>query len=121
MVTILVLSGFYTFTETEDFHAIDPLSFHSSPSTTIVAFIMSSKDSKDPITLHIIEPLYKFAKESQMLLHIMAKPNKKEFLQIALMTTMGLLIFGFIGFFVKLSSIPIRSLLRLTLPDSLSY
>jgi protein translocase SEC61 complex gamma subunit len=82
---------------------------------------MSSKDSKDPITLHIIEPLYKFAKESQMLLHIMAKPNKKEFLQIALMTTMGLLIFGFIGFFVKLSSIPIRSLLRLTLPDSLSY
>ena len=56
-----------------------------------------------------------------MLLHIMAKPNKKEFLQIALMTTMGLLIFGFIGFFVKLSSIPIRSLLRLTLPDSLSY
>ena len=39
------------------------------------------------------------------------KPDRKEFMQVAKATTVGFLVMGFIGFFVKLVHIPINNIL----------
>ena len=82
---------------------------------------MSSTKAKDPITTIIVDPLLKFAKESQMLINIMKKPDQKEFAQIAFATGMGFLLVGFTAFFVRLCCMGVRNLLHITLPESLMY
>jgi len=58
-----------------------------------------------------IEPARKFFKDSSRLLKRCTKPDAKEFRKIAQATTVGFLVMGFIGFFVKLIHIPINNIL----------
>ena len=71
--------------------------------------IMASR--KDPITENVIDPLWQFAKQSKMLINVCTKPDRKEFAKIATATSVGFLIMGFIGFFVKLVHIPINQII----------
>ena len=66
---------------------------------------------KDPITENVIDPLWQFAKQSKMLINVCTKPDRKEFAKIATATSVGFLIMGFIGFFVKLVHIPINQII----------
>ncbi|GAX21738.1 protein transport protein SEC61 subunit gamma and related proteins [Fistulifera solaris] len=59
----------------------------------------------------LVEPLRQFAKDSLHLVQKCTKPDRKEFTQIARATSIGFLIMGFIGFFVKLIHIPINNIL----------
>lgn len=59
----------------------------------------------------LVEPLKQFAKDSMHLVKKCTKPDRKEFLNIARATSVGFLIMGFIGFFVKLIHIPINNIL----------
>ena len=59
----------------------------------------------------LVEPLRQFAKDSLHLVQKCTKPDRKEFTQIARATSIGFLIMGFIGFFVKLVHIPINNIL----------
>jgi protein transport protein SEC61 subunit gamma-like protein len=65
----------------------------------------------NPLFEHIINPLWKFAKDSKRLIQKCTKPDRKEFTKIASATGVGFLIMGFIGFFVKLVHIPINNIL----------
>jgi protein transport protein SEC61 subunit gamma-like protein len=56
-------------------------------------------------------PLIKFADDSIKLLRKCNKPDRKEFMKIAIATGIGFLIMGFIGFFVKLIFIPINNII----------
>jgi len=58
-----------------------------------------------------IEPARKFAADSIRLINRCTKPDAKEFKKIALATTVGFLVMGFIGFFVKLIHIPINNII----------
>jgi len=71
----------------------------------------SSEQTKDPITQYVVDPLWGFAKQSKMLINVCSKPDRKEFQQIAIATSVGFLIMGFIGFFVKLVHIPINQII----------
>jgi len=62
-------------------------------------------------TVQIVEPLRKFAKESIMLLRRCTKPDRKEFQKVAVATSIGFGVMGFIGFFVKLIHIPINQII----------
>ncbi|KAH3764556.1 protein transport protein Sec61 subunit gamma [Pelomyxa schiedti] len=53
----------------------------------------------------------KFAKDSHQFLVMCEKPTWKEFSKLALGTTIGFCIMGFIGFFVKLVHIPINNII----------
>lgn len=66
---------------------------------------------KDPLTANIIDPALDFLKRSKMLINVCSKPDRKEFTQIAVATSVGFLIMGFIGFFVKLVHIPINQII----------
>eukprot|EP00636_Phaeomonas_parva_P010377 CAMPEP_0118852016 /NCGR_PEP_ID=MMETSP1163-20130328/1215_1 /TAXON_ID=124430 /ORGANISM="Phaeomonas parva, Strain CCMP2877" /LENGTH=70 /DNA_ID=CAMNT_0006784415 /DNA_START=303 /DNA_END=515 /DNA_ORIENTATION=+ len=59
----------------------------------------------------IVVPLRKFYKESLNLVRKCKKPNRKEFMVIARATSVGFLIMGFVGFFVKLVHIPINNII----------
>jgi len=59
----------------------------------------------------VIEPLTEFGKNSVMLINKCTKPNRKEFIRIAMATGVGFCIMGFIGFFVKLIHIPINNII----------
>ena len=65
----------------------------------LLSIIMASR--KDPITENIIDPLWQFAKQSKMLINVCTKPDRKEFTKHIVATSMGFLVMGFIGFFVK--------------------
>ena len=71
----------------------------------------AAPSTKDPISAHIIDPLWGFAKNSKMLINVCSKPDGKEFRAIAIATSVGFLIMGFIGFFVKLVHIPINQII----------
>jgi protein transport protein SEC61 subunit gamma and related proteins len=58
-----------------------------------------------------IQPLKEFFKDSVHLVKKCTKPDRKEFTDIARATSIGFLIMGFIGFFVKLIHIPINNIL----------
>jgi len=58
-----------------------------------------------------IEPVTSFAQDSYRLLQKCTKPDAKEFKKIALATSVGFLVMGFIGFFVKLIHIPINNII----------
>ena len=69
---------------------------------------MSEKEGFNEV---LIEPLKQFAKDSMHLVKKCTKPDRKEFLMITRATSIGFLIMGFIGFFVKLIHIPINNIL----------
>ena len=69
--------------------------------------------STDPITENVITPLAKFAKDSYHLYNKCQKPDRKEFSKIAIATSVGFLLMGFLGFFVKLIHIPINQIIEL--------
>ena len=55
------------------------------------------------------------SRDSKMLVRRCAKPDRKEFTKHIVATSMGFLVMGFIGFFVKVlsqSSLPFRLLVR---------
>lgn len=58
-----------------------------------------------------VEPIKKFALDSYRLVKRCTKPDAKEFKEIALATTVGFLVMGFIGYFVKLIHIPINHII----------
>jgi len=59
----------------------------------------------------IIDPLRAFAKDCYYLVLKCNKPDRKEFLRVAGATSVGFLIMGFVGFFVKLVHIPINNII----------
>ena len=58
-----------------------------------------------------LEPVREFAKDSVRLVKRCTKPDRKEFMKIAMATAIGFAIMGFIGFFVKLIHIPINNII----------
>ena len=72
---------------------------------------MSEANTKDPFTANIVDPLWQFIKQSKMLVNVCSKPDRKEFTKIAMATSLGFCIMGFIGFFVKLVHIPINQII----------
>ncbi|KAF1320182.1 hypothetical protein FI667_g12594, partial [Globisporangium splendens] len=59
----------------------------------------------------VFQPLQQFFKNSVHLIKKCTKPDRKEFTRIAAATSVGFLMMGFIGFFVKLVHIPINNIL----------
>jgi protein transport protein SEC61 subunit gamma-like protein len=57
-----------------------------------------------------IDPARRFAQDSFRLVKRCTKPDAKEFKKIALATTVGFLVMGFLGFFVKLVHIPSQTI-----------
>lgn len=53
-----------------------------------------------------ILPARRFAADSYRLINRCTKPDAKEFKKIAIATTVGFLVMGFLGFLVKLVHIP---------------
>lgn len=58
-----------------------------------------------------VQPAQQFARDSVRLLQRCTKPDAREFKKIALATSIGFLVMGFLGFFVKLVHIPINNIL----------
>ena len=56
--------------------------------------------------------LKKFSKDSYHLINKCTKPDLKEFKKLALATSVGFLLMGFIGFFIRLIHIPINNIIR---------
>ena len=55
--------------------------------------------------------VHQFSKDSFRLLKRCNRPDRKEFLMVAMVTAAGFAIMGFVGYFVKLIHIPIINLL----------
>jgi len=58
-----------------------------------------------------LEPIRAFARDSYRLVQRCTKPDAKEFKKIALATSVGFLVMGFLGFAVKLIHIPINNII----------
>jgi len=58
-----------------------------------------------------IAPAKQFGLDSIRLINRCTKPDAKEFKKIALATTVGFLVMGFLGFIVKLVHIPINNII----------
>mmetsp|Transcript_38084 Transcript_38084/g.62508 ORF Transcript_38084/g.62508 Transcript_38084/m.62508 type:complete len:84 (-) Transcript_38084:676-927(-) len=54
----------------------------------------------------------KFSKDSYHLIMKCTKPDLKEFKKLAIATSIGFLLMGFIGFFIRLIHIPINNIIR---------
>jgi len=65
----------------------------------------------EKVVSSVIDPLSKFAKDSERLLRKCNHPDWAEFKKIGLATIVGFFIMGFIGFFVKLIYIPINNII----------
>ncbi|XP_035302048.1 protein transport protein Sec61 subunit gamma-like [Cricetulus griseus] len=61
--------------------------------------------------IQFVEPSWRFIKDSIQLAERCTKLDRKGFQKIAMATTMGFAIIGFIGFFVKLIHIPINNII----------
>ncbi|KAG8470183.1 hypothetical protein KFE25_008604 [Diacronema lutheri] len=59
----------------------------------------------------IVKPSTEFARDSIRLIKRCTKPDRSEFTKIAIATSLGFAIMGFIGFFVKLIFIPINNII----------
>lgn len=59
----------------------------------------------------VINPLKEFGKNSARLVNRCTKPDRKEFNKVCLRTSLGFIVMGFIGFFVKLIFIPINQII----------
>eukprot|EP00310_Coccolithus_braarudii_P011644 CAMPEP_0183359748 /NCGR_PEP_ID=MMETSP0164_2-20130417/53149_1 /TAXON_ID=221442 /ORGANISM="Coccolithus pelagicus ssp braarudi, Strain PLY182g" /LENGTH=74 /DNA_ID=CAMNT_0025533931 /DNA_START=28 /DNA_END=252 /DNA_ORIENTATION=+ len=58
-----------------------------------------------------IQPAKQFAVDSYRLIQKCTKPDAKEFRKIALATSIGFFMMGFLGFVVKLIHIPINQII----------
>ncbi|EGD78917.1 transporter Sec61 subunit gamma [Salpingoeca rosetta] len=58
-----------------------------------------------------VQPLISFAKSSITFFNNCQRPNSAEYQLTALMAVFGLLVLGFLGFFVKLIHIPINNII----------
>ena len=56
---------------------------------------------------HIYE-LHEFIRHSKRILHVTHKPNNKEFKQMSMITAIGMIIIGVIGFVISLIAILLR-------------
>lgn len=54
---------------------------------------------------------HQFSKDSLRLIKRCNRPDRKEFMMVAMVTAAGFAIMGFVGYFVKLIHIPIINLL----------
>ncbi|ONK71451.1 uncharacterized protein A4U43_C04F8700 [Asparagus officinalis] len=59
----------------------------------------------------VVDPLRDFMKDSVRLVKRCHKPDRKEFTKVAFRTTIGFVIMGFVGFFIKLIFIPINNII----------
>ncbi|KAI8909418.1 hypothetical protein PhCBS80983_g00705 [Powellomyces hirtus] len=59
----------------------------------------------------LIDGPRQFLKDGVQLMNRCAKPDKREFIQVTQAVSIGFLIMGFIGFFVKLIHIPINNII----------
>ncbi|BFG35438.1 hypothetical protein CerSpe_217120 [Prunus speciosa] len=59
----------------------------------------------------VVDPLRAFSKDSIRLVQRCHKPDRKEFIKVALRTAIGFVVMGFVGFFVKLIFIPINNII----------
>eukprot|EP00616_Rhizochromulina_sp_CCMP1243_P010335 CAMPEP_0118966052 /NCGR_PEP_ID=MMETSP1173-20130426/3558_1 /TAXON_ID=1034831 /ORGANISM="Rhizochromulina marina cf, Strain CCMP1243" /LENGTH=68 /DNA_ID=CAMNT_0006914771 /DNA_START=32 /DNA_END=238 /DNA_ORIENTATION=- len=59
----------------------------------------------------LIQPLVEFYNDSRRLVKKCTKPDAEEFKKIAFATGMGMIVMGFVGFFVKLVHIPITGII----------
>jgi len=59
----------------------------------------------------VVKPVTEFARDSVRLIKRCTKPDRTEFSKIAMATSVGFAIMGFIGFFVKLIFIPINNII----------
>ncbi|KND02573.1 protein translocase SEC61 complex gamma subunit, archaeal and eukaryotic [Spizellomyces punctatus DAOM BR117] len=64
----------------------------------------------DNIT-ELIDGPRQFFKEGVQLVNRCTKPDKREFIKVTQAVSVGFLIMGFIGFFVKLIHIPINNII----------
>ncbi|KAG0581370.1 hypothetical protein M758_4G250300 [Ceratodon purpureus] len=59
----------------------------------------------------VVKPMREFAKDSVRLVNKCHKPDRKEFSKVAIRTSLGFIVMGFVGFFVKLIFIPINQII----------
>ncbi|KAI9000179.1 Sec61p translocation complex subunit [Gaertneriomyces sp. JEL0708] len=59
----------------------------------------------------LIDGPRQFLKDGVQLMNRCTKPDKREFIKVSQAVSMGFLIMGFIGFFVKLIHIPINNII----------
>ncbi|RYR00098.1 hypothetical protein Ahy_B07g088158 [Arachis hypogaea] len=59
----------------------------------------------------VFEPLKGFSKDSVRLIKRCHKPDDKEYYKVTVSTEIGIMVMGFIGFFVKLIFIPINNII----------
>ncbi|KAJ1907631.1 Protein transport protein Sec61 subunit gamma [Tieghemiomyces parasiticus] len=59
----------------------------------------------------LLEEPKQFVNESVQLIKRCTKPDKKEYLKICQAVSIGFLVMGFIGYFVKLIHIPINNII----------
>ncbi|KAJ3018602.1 Sec61p translocation complex subunit, partial [Thoreauomyces humboldtii] len=59
----------------------------------------------------LIDGPRQFLKDGVQLMNRCTKPDKREFIQVTQAVSIGFLIMGFIGFFVKLIHIPINNII----------
>jgi len=71
---------------------------------------MADTDS-NVLTESVLKPLKEFYKNSAHFITRCEKPDKAEFTKVAFATSVGFLMMGFIGFFVKLVHIPINQII----------
>ena len=72
---------------------------------------MAQQQQQGFLVDNLVSPLTQFLKQSQRLLIHCNKPDRKEFQKVAMVTGVGFLVMGFIGFFVRLVHIPINNIL----------
>ena len=61
--------------------------------------------------LRTVGPARKFIEDASRLLRKCSKPDARELKQTAYATGLGLLVMGFVGYFVKLVHIPINNII----------
>ncbi|XLT05395.1 hypothetical protein HN51_044144 [Arachis hypogaea] len=59
----------------------------------------------------VLEPLKEFSKDSVRLVNRCHKPDRKEYFKVAVSTAIGIMVMGFVGFFVKLIFIPVNNII----------
>jgi len=59
----------------------------------------------------MLKPMKEFSKNSYRLVNKCRKPDAREYQMIGMRVSMGIVAMGFVGFFVKLVFIPIKSII----------
>ncbi|XP_052108280.1 protein transport protein Sec61 subunit gamma-1-like [Arachis duranensis] len=59
----------------------------------------------------VFEPLKGFSKDNVRLIKRCHKPDDKEYYKVTVNTAIGIMVMGFVGFFVKLIFIPINNII----------